>query len=125
MHYDLDTHTYICDDRFSPETEAKIRANLGDELGLEFDYFMLRNWGVQDDVEDVEIDLGSTLSELEEQIKVNVEEEQSVMRTLESAEREVEDLIDFSDAVGTLRLTREEIELADEFSIGLFDIEDD
>ena len=125
MHYDLDTHTYICDDRFSPETEAKIRTNLGDELGLEFDYFMLRNWGVRDDVEDVEIDLVSTLSELEEQIKVNVEEEQSVMRTLESDEREVEDLIDFSDAVGTLRLTQEEIDLADEFSIGLFDIEDD
>ena len=125
MHYDLETDTYICDDRFSPETEAKIRANLGKEIGLEFDYFMLRNWGVRTDVEDVEIDLTSTLQELEEKIKVNQEEEKALMQPTEQDLEDIENLIDFSDSVGELQLSQDTIDLADEFSIGLFDIEEE
>lgn len=136
MHYDLDTDTYICDDRFSPETEAKIKNNLGKELALEFDYFMLRNWGIRKDVDDNEIidfDLDSTLRNMEQQIEINRKEEEKLMAqgnraiitAKEAAENgtedNVEDLIDFADSIGALKLDNETINLADEFTIGLFD----
>lgn len=50
--YDLDTHTYKTNQRFSKLTEDRMKANLGAEMGLQFEYFMLENWGLGRDMED-------------------------------------------------------------------------
>lgn len=44
LRYDLETHTYYTVDRFSPALEEKIRKNLGKELRVLFDYFMIKEW---------------------------------------------------------------------------------
>ena len=45
MHYDLPTHTYVVDNRFSEYLEKRLRGNLVPELQVAFDEFMLREWG--------------------------------------------------------------------------------
>lgn len=45
LKYDLPTHTYHTVDRFSEKLEDKIRAALGSELSVNFDLFMLKEWG--------------------------------------------------------------------------------
>ena len=45
MHYDLDTHTYIADNRMSKELEERLRNNLAEDLRADFDKFMLEEWG--------------------------------------------------------------------------------
>jgi pilus assembly protein CpaF len=140
MHYDLDTDTFICDDRFSPETETKIKNNLGPDMALEFDYFMLNNWGLRKDVEDVEIDLSSTLDDMDKKIKANREAEERELglvrtgidatnkteeRSQEDIDNSLDSIIDFRDSVSSLREDKETLDLADEFSIGLFGSEED
>lgn len=44
LRYDLETHTYYTVNRFSPALEEKIRKNLGKELRVLFDYFMISEW---------------------------------------------------------------------------------
>lgn len=44
LRYDLETHTYYTVDRFSPELEQRIKRNLGKELRVLFEYFMLKEW---------------------------------------------------------------------------------
>lgn len=56
LKYDLKTHTYYIADRFSPQLEAKIRKNLGAELCIDFDKFMLTEWGVRKNLELGEFD---------------------------------------------------------------------
>lgn len=45
MKYNLATHTYETVDRFSEYLENRIRSNLGTELSVNFDEFMLKEWG--------------------------------------------------------------------------------
>ena len=45
MHYDLNTHTYIADNRMSKELEERLRNNLAEDLRADFDKFMLEEWG--------------------------------------------------------------------------------
>lgn len=52
LSYDLATHTYKTKQRFSKLTEDRMKANLGAEMGLQFEYFMLENWGLGSDMED-------------------------------------------------------------------------
>lgn len=49
MHYDLATHTYIADNRLSKELEERLRNNLPEDIRVEFDKFMLENWGPRND----------------------------------------------------------------------------
>lgn len=51
LKYNLDTHTYEVRDRFSPYLENRLRGNLGEELKIAFDEFMLREWGPRRDDE--------------------------------------------------------------------------
>ena len=51
LKYNLDTHTYEVRDRFSPYLENRLRGNLGAELQVGFDEFMLREWGPRKDDE--------------------------------------------------------------------------
>jgi pilus assembly protein CpaF len=44
LRYDLETHTYYTVDRFSQELEQRIKRNLGKELRVLFEYFMLKEW---------------------------------------------------------------------------------
>lgn len=50
--YDLETNTYIPKNRFTKSTEDAIKQHLGPERALQFEYFMLENWGVGRKIED-------------------------------------------------------------------------
>lgn len=52
LSYDLDTHTYYTNQRFSEKTENRLKANLDPETRLAFECFMLENWGVPDSIGD-------------------------------------------------------------------------
>lgn len=55
LRYDKKTKTYYTVDRFSPQLERRIRNNLG-ELRIEFDKFMIKEWGIRKDLEPGEVD---------------------------------------------------------------------
>jgi len=122
LRYNLDTDTYECVDRFSPWLENVIRANLGKEMALEFDYFMLRNWGLRKEDEEEEIDFGGNLEtfldELEGKIDDNLAQETKAMGVKST---NLEDIIDMDEGITTvLSRSTEYPDIADEFSIGLF-----
>ena len=48
--YDLDTDTYYTKQRFSPTTEGRIKANLDPETRLEFETFMLKEWSLPENL---------------------------------------------------------------------------
>lgn len=127
MRYNLETDTYECVGRFSPFLEEKIRANLGKELALEFDYFMLRNWGIRKEDDGEEIDFGGDLEkfldEVEEKLDVRRDAEIKVLGKEE--EQQLEDTIDLLDgiaeaATNAINRSNQYPDVADEFSIGLF-----
>lgn len=67
LKYNLDTHTYEVRDRFSPYLESRLRGNLGPELQVGFDDFMLREWGPrQDDENGIIISQASIQKQLDE-----------------------------------------------------------
>lgn len=66
MKYDLKTHTYVAVDHFSEFLENKIKANLGNELSVNFDEFMLREWGPRPGTAEAELPEGEIQKKLEE-----------------------------------------------------------
>ena len=66
LKYDLDTHTYKVNERFSQYLENRLRGNLNEELRVAFDEFMLRNWGPRTDDAEVIISRESVERQLEE-----------------------------------------------------------
>ncbi len=116
LHYDLDTHTYICDQRISAPMENKILATVDPEIRDEFKKFIYDNWGVRPADDDY---------------KENVFVDEAVKEHFESDDIKVK-LSDYSDVVGN-EIDDEDIslndlvnnqvdeELSNEFNIGLFD----
>ena len=45
LKYDVPTHTYYTNEHFSEYLENRIKGNLGKELAVNFEEFMLREWG--------------------------------------------------------------------------------
>lgn len=52
LSYDLDTNTYFTKQRFSQKTEERIKNNLDPELRMEFECFMLENWGLPEEIKE-------------------------------------------------------------------------
>lgn len=147
MHYDLPTHTYICDQRLSKFLEDKLRGNLDEELQVEFDKFMLENWGPRTDDADVIIskesiskqldEYNSKLEEYARADKEAKEKEKADAEALKKMEEEQarlkrEALYSTVDAENTIRdawktgyLPDEDVEKAPEFSLGTFFDDDD
>lgn len=72
LRYDLKTHTYIASQRFSEFLENKIKASLGSELSVNFDKFMLKEWGPREDSDEARLTEGEIKKKLkgyEEEIK--------------------------------------------------------
>lgn len=72
LRYDLDTHTYIPCQRFSEFLENKLKSNISAELRVNFDKFMLENWGPREGTEDAKLtesQLKEKLDSLESKIK--------------------------------------------------------
>lgn len=146
LSYDLDTHTYYTNQRFSPQTEARIKGNLDPELRMEFECFMLENWGVPKDIEDGIIDgyddeviENSTLSkDIQNKFKDTLKEELDngtdsakaleiakdtlVADMKEKIEAGNKELVERTKEVKFVGNKKVEVDLSDEFNIGDMDL---
>lgn len=138
LKYNLETDTYECKERFSPYLEKRIKDNLGKDLALEFEYFVLKNWGLRTkDDEDEIIDFGhddleTKLKEMEDEIDDRQYEEEEQLReyrksrgrSMTDIQNDINDAEDFAASVATIK-EMGDYDIADEFSIGLWDDEDE
>lgn len=116
MHYDLDTDTYICDQRISAPLENKMLSCIDAEIRDEFKKFILENWGVRPEDDDYEENLFTDNSVVE-----HLKSDDVSMNLPKAHTGEESSLLDEIQAKED-RLNKEVTEeLADEFNIGLFD----
>lgn len=91
LKYNLDTHTYEVRDRFSPYLENRLRGNLGAELQVGFDEFMLREWGPRKDDEDGVIISAKAIQEQLDEYAVKLAEIDQKYKDQEAAVKARED----------------------------------
>ena len=116
MHYDLDTDTYICDQRISAPLENKMLSCIDAEIRDEFKKFILENWGVRPEDDDYEENLFT-----DNNVVAHLKSDDVSMNLPKAHTGEESSLLDEIQAKED-RLNKEVTEeLADEFNIGLFD----
>lgn len=145
MHYDLKTHTYVATGRFSEYLEGRIRANLGEELCVSYDQFMLKEWGPREGSADAALTEGQIkekLADYDKQIHAiedsyrSIEQnsgDNSILQTKsilddddEQAANSTDDSIARAAAEHAVwKAGYESAEEADEFSLGSFFDDDD
>lgn len=127
LRYDLDTHTYYTVDRFSPELEQRIKRNLGKELRILFEYFMLKEWDLSKSniPEDERAQKEKELKELEAYVEKYQRNVSSTPVDLVSNIIESKDGKTIEEEAQEKALWAEGykdgVELRDEFTISLFD----
>ena len=113
MHYDLDTDTYICDQRISAPMEDRILATIDPEIRDEFKKFIYDNWGVRPADDDYKENLfvdEAVLNKMKSDVQVK----------MPSRPDGVDDSL-VEDNLVMNEIASIDDQLADEFSIGLFD----
>lgn len=143
LSYDLDTHTYYTKQRFSPQTEARLKANLDPELRMEFECFMLENWGNPEGMEEA-LERGQSTTDLMEEstfsrdlkdsfgaaLQTNLDKGLSAKDAMEETKAEMladmkvkiekgnAELIERTKEQRFINSKHEEVDLSDEFNLG-------
>lgn len=97
LKYNLATHTYEVRQRFSEFLDNKIMANLGTELAVNYEEFMLREWGPREG----SLEAGFT----QEQLEAKLNDLNDKINKIDQSHKE--SIGDFSDGVQALTVDRE------------------
>lgn len=125
LRYDLETHTYYTVDRFSPALEEKIRKNLGKELRVLFDYFMIKEWDLarKDLSEEERAKKLEELKRLEQYVEKLKRDKDSTQKEIKAPIEENKTGVQIEEEAAEKALWAEgyaEGEKVDEFTLSLF-----